>query len=81
MGYMGNSGYSNVATQPLGQAVFFRMLANLSPVLQCALKAHATQMENVALRQDSLKIYFSVMEGLSPFNPYCHKRTEKGLES
>ena len=38
-------------------------------------------MENVAGRQDSLKIYFNVVEGLSPFNPHCHKVAEKGLES
>lgn len=38
-------------------------------------------MENVAVRQDSLKVYFNVTEGLSPFNSHCHKIAEKGLES
>lgn len=32
------------------------------------------------MRQDSFKIYFNVVEGFSPFNPYCHKTAEKGLE-
>lgn len=33
------------------------------------------------MTQDSLKIYFNVVEGLSPFDLYCHKIAEKGLES
>lgn len=32
------------------------------------------------MRQDSFKIYFNVVEGLSPSNPCCHKTAEKGLE-
>jgi len=38
-------------------------------------------MENVAIRQDLFKIYFNVIEGLSPFSPHCHKRVENGLAS